>query len=72
MSKSKNVRLIEGQEPITVSGRAYGEKGVIMAFPVLQRQKNGWHSKNPGQIVKQFGDRYELINEDGKNLGGGN
>lgn len=68
--KVANIRLKEGRNPITVSGLGYasGDKKP-MRFPTLARQKNGWHSQEAKRIIREYGDRYEMITE---NFGGGN
>lgn len=58
----KNVRLIEGQEPITVSGIAIvGHDNPTLRFPTEELQRAGWCSSQAALIVRCYGDRYELL-----------
>lgn len=61
-AKVPNIKLKEGQEPITVSGFAsVGHSPNLLRFPTLERQANGWQSAEAKEIVACYPDRYELI-----------
>lgn len=62
--KTPNIKLREGQEPITVSGfSSVGASPDPLRFPILDRQKNGWYLpiEEAKAIVACYPDRYELI-----------
>lgn len=61
-AKVPNVKLREGQDPITVSGYANGGDDIKIAFPTEERQKSGWQTPCPKLIVRCYGDRYEMLN----------
>lgn len=69
-AKIPNIKLKEGATPITVSGRSFsGNCKEPMRFPTEERQKNGWYSQEANRIVREYGDRYELL-KDGQVEGG--
>lgn len=64
--KVPNIKLREGQEPITVSGLAsVGNDPTPLRFPTEERQKAGWCSGEAKMIVACYPDRYELIGKGG-------
>lgn len=66
--KVANIRLREGKEPITISGVAYtGDSNNPLRFPTKTRQIAGWNSAEAKEIVTEYGDRYELLNQEGGN-----